>query len=60
MIAGKPTCNFCGTELNDTFVDLGEMALANSYLTDAELAKPEPRHPLHARVCRSCLLVQVD
>lgn len=60
MSAGKPTCNFCGTELIDTFVDLGEMALANSYLAEADLAKPEPRHPLHARVCRSCLLVQVD
>lgn len=60
MSAGKPTCNFCGAELTDTFVDLGEMALANSYLAEADLAKPEPRYPLHARVCRSCLLVQVD
>jgi SAM-dependent methyltransferase len=58
--AGKPACNFCGTELNDTFVDLGAMALANSYLDDADLAKPEPRYPLHARVCRSCFLVQVE
>jgi SAM-dependent methyltransferase len=58
--AGKPTCNFCGIELTDTFVDLGEMALANSYLAEANLAKPEPRYPLHVRVCQSCFLVQVE
>ena len=29
-------------------------------LTREELARPEPRYPLHARVCDACLLVQVD
>ena len=34
--------------------------LANSYIP-LELAEPpEPRFPLHARVCDHCLLVQVD
>lgn len=59
VMAG-PHCNFCGAVLADTFVDLGEMALANSYLAEADLTKPEPRYPLHARVCRSCFLVQVE
>jgi SAM-dependent methyltransferase len=60
MSADTPTCHFCGAGLTDTFVDLGTMALADSYRSEAELAKPEPAYPLHARICRSCLLVQVD
>ncbi len=60
MSTGNPACNFCGAELVDTFVDLGEMALANSYLDNSGLAKAEPAYPLHARVCRSCFLVQVE
>lgn len=59
-VMAAPHCNFCGAVLADTFVDLGEMTLANSYLDDAGLTKPEPRYPLHARVCRSCFLVQVE
>lgn len=59
-VMAAPHCNFCDAVLADTFVDLGEMTLANSYLDDAGLTKPEPRYPLHARVCRSCFLVQVE
>jgi SAM-dependent methyltransferase len=33
--------------------------LANSYLTEAELSRPEAFYPLHAYVCAACLLVQV-
>lgn len=36
------------------------MPLANSYLTSEELDQPEPRHPLAARVCGRCFLVQVE
>ena len=36
------------------------MPLANAFLRPEQLAKPEPRYPLHARVCDRCLLVQVD
>jgi SAM-dependent methyltransferase len=42
----------------ETFVDLGEMPLANSYVSDAE-AMNERLLPLHVCVCGSCLLVQV-
>ena len=59
MIA-TPTCRLCGAPLARTFVDLGEMPLANSFLRPEQLAQPEPRYPLHARVCNRCLLVQVD
>jgi len=54
-----PNCRFCGTPLTATLIDLGEMPLANSYVTEATAAK-EPRFPLHVRVCPQCLLVQAD
>ncbi|HVF75634.1 MAG TPA: class I SAM-dependent methyltransferase [Acidimicrobiales bacterium] len=53
-------CRSCGAELQRTFVDLGTTPLANSYLEASQLDGPEPRYPLHARVCESCLLVQVE
>jgi SAM-dependent methyltransferase len=45
--------------LTETFVDLGAMPLANSFITANEIAG-ERRYPLHVRVCPSCLLVQAD
>ena len=54
------SCRGCGTTLSQTFVDLGEMPLANSYPTAADLDQPDRRYPLHARVCHDCFLVQVD
>jgi SAM-dependent methyltransferase len=61
-MAAQPrlACRSCGAELEHTFVDLGATPLATSYLRAADLAKPERRYPLHARVCESCFLVQVD
>jgi SAM-dependent methyltransferase len=54
-------CRACGAELTRTVVDLGSMPLANSYLTEEALhAGAERSYPLHARVCESCLLVQVE
>ncbi|WP_333587005.1 class I SAM-dependent methyltransferase [Phenylobacterium sp.] len=56
-----PVCRFCRTPLTQTVVDLGRQPLANSNLTAAELAAGTERtYPLHARVCPSCFLVQVD
>jgi len=55
-----PACRFCAASLDRTFVDLGEMPLANAYPGSAEEADREPRYPLHARVCDRCMLVQVD
>jgi SAM-dependent methyltransferase len=43
-----------------TLVDLGLSAVANSYVPMARAAEPEPKYPLHVRVCESCWLVQVD
>src|SRR5262245_22038882 len=53
-------CRFCHRPLTRSFVDLGLQPLANSYVAMNKAGKPEPRYPLHARVCDSCLLVQVD
>lgn len=58
--AGIPHCLSCSSPLTRTFVDLGLQPLANSYVPPERAADPEPRFPLHARVCDNCLLVQVD
>ena len=52
-------CRICGTELKQTFCDLGMSPMANSYLTDAQLGRPEVHYPLHTYVCSECLLVQL-
>jgi SAM-dependent methyltransferase len=59
-VHAQPRCRFCGAPLTRTFVDLGVMPLANSYLDPRAPARPEPAYPLHARVCGGCRLVQVD
>lgn len=53
-------CRFCDTAVEQPFVDLGSTPLANAYLTEAQLALPEPSYPLRAFVCSHCWLVQAD
>lgn len=55
-----PRCRFCGSPLENSFVDLGLSPLSNSYLRAEQLNRMEPFYPLHARVCSSCFLVQVE
>lgn len=43
-----------------TLVDLGLSAVANSYVPMEKAGEPEPKYPLHVRVCERCWLVQVD
>lgn len=54
------SCRFCGTPLTRTFVNLGASPASNSYLRAADLHKSEMHHPLHAFVCTSCYLVQLE
>ncbi|NIQ02610.1 MAG: methyltransferase domain-containing protein [Nitrospinaceae bacterium] len=54
-----PQCRFCKAVLEETFVDLGQSPLANSFLDPAHLDRPEPRFPLHVYVCGQCFLVQL-
>ena len=56
----SPTCQACGSLLTRSLVDLGVQPLANSYVPRESAGLAEPRFPLHARVCDTCLLVQVD
>ena len=58
--AATPACRSCARPLTHTFVDLGETPLANAFLSEADLARPERRYPLHARVCGNCFLVQLE
>jgi SAM-dependent methyltransferase len=52
-------CRFCGGVLAE-FVDLGMSPLCESFLTEDQLNVMEPHYPLAARVCRDCLLVQLQ
>ena len=53
-------CRFCGTALTESFVDLGASPPSNAYLSNSDLRRMEAFYPLHAYVCESCLLVQLD
>jgi 2-polyprenyl-3-methyl-5-hydroxy-6-metoxy-1,4-benzoquinol methylase len=55
-----PECRLCGASLVDTFVDLGPSPLCESYFATEAQARQAPRYPLHARICRQCLLVQLE
>ncbi|RJQ40743.1 MAG: class I SAM-dependent methyltransferase [Nitrospiraceae bacterium] len=53
-------CRFCGTTLKYSFVDLGVSPLANSLVNQEGLLAGEVFYPLHAYVCESCFLVQLE
>src|SRR5580700_1107685 len=53
-------CRFCGTGLQQTFVDLGMSPLCETYPSAADLNSGENYYPLHAYVCGECGLVQLD
>lgn len=54
------SCRFCGAPANLTFADLGMSPLSNAYLEPGQLGRMERFYPLHARVCESCMLVQLE
>lgn len=57
--AGPLPCRFCGAPLRDTFVDLGPQPLCESFVAADDAERPEVFYPLHVRICRECLLVQL-
>ncbi len=59
IVESGPPCRLCGVPLTTTFVDLGASPLCERFLTAAELDEMEPFYPLHVRICRNCLLVQL-
>ncbi len=53
-------CRFCSKDNIFKFLELGTMALANSFLNKEELASDqEPRYPLDVYFCEKCGLVQI-
>src|SRR3990167_3859617 len=53
-------CRFCETPLVHTFVDLGMSPLSNAFIKPENYHAMEPFYPLHAYVCGSCFLVQLE
>ncbi len=53
-------CRFCRAPLAISFADLGMSPLSNAYLKAEQLNRMELFYPLHARVCGSCFLVQLE
>ncbi len=59
-MTGRLDCRGCGAPLRDTFVDLGFSPFSNDYVALDDLRDPRTYYPLHAYVCRSCFLVQLE
>src|SRR3990167_6041637 len=53
------TCLVCQSRSVKQFLDLGKTALANKFLTQEELSKPEPKHLLRVGFCDQCGHVQL-
>ena len=52
-------CRSCGGTRLDSFLDLGNMPLADGLLRQEQLDKPEPKYPLEVAICSDCALVQI-
>src|SRR5688500_16379589 len=52
-------CQGCGVSLDLTWIDLGLSPIANDNVPPERAGETDPVYPLHAFVCRECLLVQV-
>ena len=53
-------CRFCSKTIDNTFIDLGNTAISNAYITKEQLNSSESIYPLRVIVCDNCFLVQVD
>jgi SAM-dependent methyltransferase len=52
-------CVVCGEGTPEGFLDLGNTALANKFLTKAELSTAEAKYPLRVGFCNTCGHVQL-
>lgn len=55
----RQPCIVCASAQLEPFLDLGETALANKFLKEAELRQAEPRYPLVVGFCHECGHVQL-
>src|SRR6266705_1248131 len=53
-------CQFCGSRLQHTLVDLGMSPLCESYISPEKANQMEPFYPLHVYVCDKCFLAQLE
>lgn len=53
-------CRFCGDLLTQSFCDLGMSPLSNANIQPEKASQMEPFYPLHAFVCNTCWLVQLE
>ena len=58
-VPASAECIACGAGRVELFLDLGQTALANKFLTAEELSQPEPAFPLRTGFCRECAHVQL-
>ena len=56
----KTKCRYCDSKLPVSFLDLGTMALANSFITPGEKGQMEFVCPLSLTCCETCKLVQLS
>jgi SAM-dependent methyltransferase len=56
---GRSRCIVCDGERVEEFLDLGLTALANKFLSRAELSQAEPTYPLRVGFCHGCGHVQL-
>ena len=59
VITRRTACRACRGATLTKFLSLGEVPLANSFLTAGQLQQPEPRFPLEVYFCADCSLVQL-
>ena len=52
-------CRFCGKELTNVILDLGQQPLSNALLTSKQLNESETYYPLKLYLCKQCILVQL-
>lgn len=52
-------CLVCSSSSLKLFLDLGETTLANKFVAEDELSKPEPVYPLRVAFCEECTHVQL-
>jgi len=53
-------CRICKSKNLKQFLNLGEMPLANSFLSREDLKKPESKFPLRVLFCNECGLSQLE
>ncbi len=59
VLTVRDTCRACGGRNLHKFLSLGQVPLANAFLTAEQLREPEPRFPLEVYFCSDCWLVQL-